>query len=84
MTRLWKKGVQIVVETDDRGQPLSFEWNEQRHPIAACHNRWRVDVSWWTLRRWREHFKVTTTTGLLVIIYLDLVDDQWYLQRLYD
>jgi len=33
---------------------------------------------------WREYFKLTTQTGLLVVIYLDLLNGKWYLQRLYD
>jgi hypothetical protein len=32
----------------------------------------------------RDYFKLTTTTGLLVIIYHDLIHDAWFLQRLYD
>ncbi|MCB0209356.1 MAG: hypothetical protein KDJ52_08505 [Anaerolineae bacterium] len=46
--------------------------------------RWRVDQDWWRGRIWREYFKLTTKTGLLVIIYRDLLTGEWFLQRLYD
>ena len=46
--------------------------------------RWRVDVDWWRVRVWREYFKLATGTGLLVVIYRDLLSGGWYLQRLYD
>jgi hypothetical protein len=43
-----------------------------------------VDVNWWKLRIWREHFKLYTETGLLAVVYRDLLADEWYLQRVYD
>jgi hypothetical protein len=84
MTRLWNEAVKVSVKTNEQGQPLIFEWNGAQHPIEECLNEWRVDTQWWRQHRWREHFKVTTTTGLLLILSHNLVDDQWYLQRLYD
>ena len=54
------------------------------HPVQAVAKRWRVDQEWWQARIWREYFKLTTKTGLLVIIYRDLLTGDWYLQRLYD
>jgi hypothetical protein len=84
MTRLYNETLKVAVETDQEGQLLAFEWNSQRHPIETCLNHWRVDTQWWQLHRRRDHFKVTTTTGLLLILSHNLVDDQWYLQRLYD
>jgi hypothetical protein len=84
MTRLWRSSQLIQVETDSDGQPLRFLWRGQRHPIERITNRWRADLGWWRLRVWREHFKLITETGLLVVIYHDLISGQWYLQRLYD
>jgi hypothetical protein len=84
MTRLWSAGQRIQVEVDVAGQPLYFVWGGRRHPIEQIADQWRADRQWWRLRQWREHFKLVTQTGLLVTIYHDLVNDQWYLQRLYD
>jgi len=84
MTRLWGTQQPIRVEVDEAGLPLRFTWEEVTHPIETIANRWRSDNDWWRGQIWREHFKVATTTGLLVIIYRDLVEDCWYLQRLYD
>ena len=72
----------MVSDTD--GTPCSFEWQGRPHPITGISKRWRVDNWWWRVRVWREYFKLETGTGLLVIIYRDLLTDQWYLQRLYD
>lgn len=84
MTRLWTSGSPIRVELDEKEQPASFGWNGGWHPVEMVLNTWRVDVGWWKFRVWREHYKLTTTTGLMVIIFHDLSGDGWYLQRLYD
>ena len=41
-------------------------------------------MGWWRRRVWREYFTLTTHTGLLVLIYHDVRDDSWRLQRVYD
>jgi hypothetical protein len=84
MTRLWINAIRIDVETDAAGCPVRFTWRGEAHPIVRVVNTWRVDTEWWTFRIWREHFKVATETGYLLILYHDLLDDGWYLQRLYD
>jgi hypothetical protein len=84
MTRLWPKGQLISVVSDGDGTPRSFKWQGRTHPVTGIGKRWRVDTGWWRVRVWREYFKLETGTGLLVIIYRDLLTGTWYLQRLYD
>lgn len=84
MTRVWLEGDPISVEVDGAGNPIYFIWGDKAHTAQSIANRWRVDVNWWRLRLWRDYFKLTTDTGLLVIVYRDLVDGTWYMQRLYD
>jgi hypothetical protein len=84
MTLLWPQGEAITVESDALLTPRAFVWQGQSHPVRTVAKRWRVDVAWWQQRVWREYFKVTTRTGLWVIIYRDLLAGEWYLQRLYD
>lgn len=84
MTRLWETSQIIRMTVDADGVPLRFVWQDRTHPVQQINNRWRVDVGWWRLHIWREHYKLTTATGLLVIVYHDLLTDNWYLQRLYD
>jgi hypothetical protein len=98
MTRLWPNGEPITVESDPDGAPRAFTWQGRTHLVQGIAKRWRVDTGWWhhpavspvpgrcgTNRRvWREYFKLSTRTGLLVILYRDLLTDRWYLQRLYD
>lgn len=84
MTYLWPGGQLIQVQTDALWTPLHFAWRGQAHPVQHIARRWRVDEAWWRGRVWREYFKLTTTTGLLAVIYHDLTTGEWYLQRLYD
>ena len=84
MTRLWAIGIPITVQSDSLLIPQSFIWQDSTHRIQKVAKRWRIDQEWWEQRVWREYFKLTTQSGLLIIIYRDLLTGQWYLQRLYD
>jgi hypothetical protein len=94
VTRLWGLGVSIAVivsagdaqeeEKTAAAEPVSFTWQGRQHQVLEITKRWRVDVDWWRGRVWRSYFKCRTNTGLLVILYQDLVNQGWYLQRLYD
>ena len=84
MTYLWPDGELIAVEADSLHTPCAFTWRGRTHPVQSIAKRWRVDVDWWRVRVWRENFKLATGTGLLVVIYRDLLSGDWYLQRLYD
>ena len=78
------QGDPIDVLPDEGGAPLAFTWHEQSHQVAGIANRWLIDEGWWQERVKRQYFKLKTGSGLLVIVYLDLLHNQWYLQRLYD
>ena len=84
MTYLWPEGESIAVEADSLHTPRAFTWQGRTHPVQTIAKRWRVDVDWWRVRVWREYFKLTTGTGLLVVVYRNLLSGGWYLQRLYD
>ena len=66
------------------GLPQGFTWEARSHTVQLVLDRWRVDVEWWRWRVWREYFRLATRTGLLVVVYHDLLEDRWYLQRVYD
>ena len=95
MTRLWTPAEPITVVTvatpasestapSFRGSPSAFSWQGQTHAVEHITRVWRVDIDWWRERIWRAFYKLSTDTGLLVIIFQDLLTDQWYFLRLYD
>ncbi len=84
MTRLWPEGALIEVSGDSVMFPQRLLWQGQTHTISQITRRWRIKSDWWDVPIWRDYFKLTTDTGLLLIIFHDLLGGQWYLQRLYD
>jgi hypothetical protein len=84
MTRFWPAGLPITVEMDALAAPTRFSWQGTTHTVEQITKRWRVDQSWWRRRVCREYFLLRTESGLLVILYRDLLGGEWYLQRLYD
>ena len=84
MTRLWPQGEEIEVVQDGHGLPLAFTWQGRRHDVAHLTQQWRVDAGWWHDHIRRAYYKLSTHTGLLVVLYHTLPDGPWYLQRLYD
>lgn len=84
MTHLWPDGLPIEVNYDQTMTPQSFNWQAKTHLVQDIAKRWRLDEDWWRGRVWREYFKLSTQTGLLVVIYRDWISGDWFLQMLYD
>ena len=85
MTRLWSRGTPIVVYQNGSDSPERLIWGGQTHVVAEVAKQWRVNADWWRGEAVaRDYYKLTTATGLLIIIYHDLQTGSWHLQRLYD
>jgi len=83
MTYLWSPAMQIQMVLRNQ-QPQQFLWHSRLHRVHQIARYWRVDMEWWRLRIWRDYYKLTTDTQLLVVVYCDLMNDCWYIQQLYD
>ncbi|HEY3341712.1 MAG TPA: DUF6504 family protein [Anaerolineae bacterium] len=86
MARLWSDSELIKVELGAGGWPVRFTWNGQAHAVRQIRQRWQVDGDWWSEAGhvWREYMALTTAGGLLCVIYFNLLDQNWYLSKLYD
>lgn len=84
MTQFWPDGRPIAVRCDAAAAPEMIQWDRQWQPVTQIAQRWRVDAGWWRWRTWRDYFKLLTANGLLLVVYHDLLDDTWHLQRIYD
>ncbi len=86
MTRFWARGQAIQIQRNERGRLLNFTWRGQTHPVQKVRQQWQVDNDWWSEegRVYREYFAVTTTDGILCVVYFDFLDEQWYLAKCYD
>jgi hypothetical protein len=84
MTRFWADGTPVTVTCADDRRPAWITWQHRRERVIDILGRWRVDEGWWRARVWREYLVLVTERGRLLLIYRDLLDDRWYVQRLYD
>jgi hypothetical protein len=93
MTRLWPEGEAVEIwgsegnpAANPEANPTAFIWRGRSHGIERVHNRWRVHTRWWEPPGlvWREYLKVTTDTGLLCLLFHDLLAGEWFLARVYD
>lgn len=84
MSRFWLRRKRLVVTCHGDGTPTTFLWHGRVCEVDYIAKQWRIDVDWWRTRVRRDCYKLSTTNGLLVIIYQDLLDGEWYLQRVYD
>jgi len=83
MSKLWSQGVPIQI-TLYEATPVAFVWDQKTHRVNLILRHWRLDQGWWDKHIWRDYYKLITHSRLLVVIYHDLLDDTWLLQRLYD
>jgi hypothetical protein len=85
MTRLWPQGEPVRTWGGEE-RPAGFAWDGASHRIVETCNLWRVHSRWWEPGEavWREYVKVATDTGLLCLLYQDLLAGGWFLARVYD
>jgi hypothetical protein len=74
----------LQVRLNPDGDPVAFVWNGHVHGIEKISNRWRINDGWWALQLWRDYFEVRTVSGWWAVLYHDLLNDIWYLERLYN
>ena len=83
MMPFWPEGQPIAVQAASEA-PQMFRWGQADHAIRDLSVHWRVHTGWWTGQPvWRDYWEVTTSTGLLVVVYHDLLGGGWYLERIY-
>jgi hypothetical protein len=50
--------------------------------VSAVQDRWRLDDEWWRERPIsRLYHTLVLEDGTLVVVYRDLLVDEWYMQR---
>lgn len=75
----------IGVITDDGG-PVRITWRGRRESVRVC-NHWRLERSWWKGKESaveRQYYKLITGSGTLLVVYHDLGDGKWYLEKVVD
>lgn len=70
----------VRVETDAEGTPVAVE-DGARHPVELIRESWRVDDEWWRAPIARRYFDLLLDGGRRVLLFHDLVADEWSVQR---
>lgn len=84
MSPLWAERQPLEVQEDSEGRPLRLYWMRRYHQVERINRHWRVHLDWWTPSElWRDYWEVATDTGLLCVLYHDLVEGGWALERIY-
>lgn len=87
MSRLFDPPIAIEIDTDSWGRPTRFILQGQRHKLVQALQHWEVDVDWWKVegRIHRAYWAVTTSSGLLCVVYQELEEpSSWFLAKIYD
>ncbi len=83
MSPLWSEAAFVPVVTEG-DRPASFRWDQHPHAVTRVSRHWRVHLDWWTDKElWRDYWEVATDTGLLCVLYCDLLTEEWFLERVY-
>jgi len=66
------------VRADARGKPLGVDGRA----VEAVRESWLVEDRWWTERPLRRRYwEVVTDDGRDLVVFRDLDDEHWYVQR---
>lgn len=86
MSRLWPEGEPVAVLANAAAQPVRFTWQGRSHRVAQVQQHWQVDADWWRAegRVKRAYHAVTTSSGLLCVLYQDQESGAWFLAKVYD
>ncbi len=75
-------GLALHVRTAD-ALPTEIRWGNAWHPIQHIALSWQLDLCWWGARVYRDYYKLLAG-GMALVIYHDLLTDNWGIQRVYD
>ena len=72
----------VVVRTDEHGEPVHVRIpGKPARRVAVVRERWRIDDEWWRRPISRRYALLALEDGRTVAVYLDLLEDRWYLQE---
>ena len=71
----------IQTTLDAAGQPLALVWDQRFHPVVRVYEHWRERQRWWTQPVLRDYYRVELRDRQVKIVFRDLVNEGWYLER---
>ena len=68
----------VEVQIGPEGLPQSLKRRGRHFKVEAVRERWRIDDEWWRKPISREYFALVLEDGRPVILFRDLVTDEWF------
>jgi hypothetical protein len=86
-------GVSIQVKTDEKGNPIAFEWRHETYEVLEVIGAWHLRDRWWVSRAAadlgfakypsdRYYFRVQLPGLAFFEIYYDAAVNDWILDRM--
>ena len=70
----------VQVEENEDGTPATLK-TKRRQKIASIEDKWRIDDEWWREEAIsRLYYAALLASGLKIVLYKDLVKNEWYRQ----
>lgn len=72
----------VSVSMNSQAMPSAVTVGKRRYPVSSVIDRWLIEEGWW--RQWptrRLYFRVELQNYRDLVLYRDLDNGQWWLQR---
>jgi hypothetical protein len=71
----------VTVEVDEFGLPVTAGRPDgQTARIESVNETWRIEDEWWRQIISREYFEVLMEGGKRVVLFKDLITNNWFMQ----
>ena len=74
----------IGASMDRNGRPAILFLEGRPDRVVEVCNRWRVAGDWWRREIVRDYYRLITQSGRLCLVFQDLTDGSWRLERIYE
>jgi DNA polymerase-4 len=71
----------IQVTFGSQGLPRALIWHDHIHRVSAVYECWREQRRWWGIPVERDYYRLETTSGEIKLIFHDLREGQWLMER---
>jgi len=83
MSKLLQPALPITITRGSGNAIGRFRYDRKVIQIESIDNRFKIREGWWRQEVFREYLQARTSR-FTCLIYRDLIDEHWYLQRIQD
>jgi hypothetical protein len=84
LAKILEKPEELKVKVNIQGVPINLVRNGESQRVTKVYEQWRVAEEWWGKEILKNYFRVKINKGQVYDIYRDMLNDCWYLSKVYD